>query len=154
VPSPSPFVSEGAEHKATQRARQAQPESPRKRQRVLKNLMTDAASQLFVANFLGAPPKELAALKLLAANLKAINAALNADHGAVRTNQVRHFKKIVCALVASQATKDQKLLTETARLTGCDRHRLSAGIAFRERLLNRDVNALFAVEVHFLCLLA
>jgi hypothetical protein len=148
VPSPSPFPSEGAEHKATQRARKAQPESPRKRQRVLNNLMADAESQLFVQNFgTGVAPQELAALRLLAANLKEINDALNEDHGAVRSNQVRHLKKVIRAVVASQATKDQRLLRETARLTGCERHALSFGISFRERPIKRDVNALFAVEV-------
>jgi hypothetical protein len=143
----TPFASKEAEHKATERSRRPLPEDPAKRQRVLENLMADEASALFVDNFLGVKPKEMAALKLLASNLREINAALNANHGAVRSNQVRHLKKIVCAVVASDATRDDRLLRETARLTGCERHSLSFALKFRERLLKRDVNALFTLEV-------
>jgi hypothetical protein len=100
--SPSQFVSKNAEYMATARARKAASSSPRERQRVFENLMSDEASVLFVEYFLEVPPKELAALRLLAVNFQEINASLNADHGAVCTNEVRHFKKVVCAIVAGR----------------------------------------------------
>jgi hypothetical protein len=34
-------------------------------------------------------------------------------------------------------------------LTGCDRGELARGIVLRERLLKRDANALFTIEVLF-----
>ena len=141
----NPFDTEGAEHKATQRARAAIPGSPRKRSQVLLNLLADDASHHFVETYEGGNPKEIRALQLLGENIRVAMQAY--DKGSGNLNEVRHLRKLVGAVIGSKATRTERLVSLTAQLCGIDRHRLVNSIGFRDRVLDNDINAIFAVQV-------
>eukprot|EP00658_Telonema_sp_P-2_P078499 TRINITY_DN7361_c0_g2_i2.p1 TRINITY_DN7361_c0_g2~~TRINITY_DN7361_c0_g2_i2.p1 ORF type:complete len:267 (+),score=61.61 TRINITY_DN7361_c0_g2_i2:186-986(+) len=140
------FPTKDAEWKATQRARAAQPKDSRKRAKVMMNLMGDKESEVFAEAIGATNPKELTALRLLAANIRELVQQHEGKGGVTARNEVRHFRKVVATLVASDSIKNYRLLQETSRLTGLDHRRLLKGIVFRERMLKGDVNALFAQQ--------
>ena len=143
------FENQDAEWKATERSRKTMPRDPNKRARVLQNLMKDEASKVFADAIGYANRKELAALRLLAANIRV--AVVDSKQGNANTNEQRQFRKIVAAVVASETPRSARLLRETAKSTGSNYERLCSGIVFRERLLKKDVRALFALEVTTHC---
>ncbi len=142
-----PYKSEGAEHKATQRARATMPESPARRARVLENLMEDEHSSEFVRKHVGAKPKELQALRGLASHVRKAMEEVSTGGGRRKTNEVRHLHKVVAAVVCGKGTKKARLMSATSRLLSIDRRQLAKGVAFRERLFENDINAMFTVQV-------
>jgi hypothetical protein len=94
-----------------------------KRKIVLENILTDPESQAFVEEHLGAPLKEVKALKLAAENFRALMTASEQTTDR-RSNELWSLKRSVGALIVSGDTKKQRLVKETARLFALDRRTL------------------------------
>jgi hypothetical protein len=142
------YDNEDAEWKATQRARAALPKHPAKRAKVLHSIVQDKESKLFAEACCGGDPKEIAALRLLGRNIHAL--ATQHTHGESTRNDVRHLRKVLAAIACSQTTRSDRLMRETARITGLNHRVLLEGIIFRKKLLQNDVKALCA---HTVCVL-